>query len=618
INFVATTNAKNYELKGAITVNLTSKEVAELSVPAGYTSPYGTPIEPEVKAQVGASTDVTSMIKSKIVTEFYDEEGNDVTAAAKAGTLDADTYTLHVEIVDSNTYYGVLDEEYTVSKVVPTENDFKLDTETAVVGGTEPKAVFQGTEKGLSLGEKATLELTYKKADAAAGSAATTFDKITGLTEATKYDVYVKIKDATNYSNQQIATKIGTVTISPMSKVESVEALDAVDAENGVSKADLIKGLPAQAKLVMTDSEITGVTADIEWSEDFTYDAASTKAQTVTVKGTLTNADVNWGDVKKEISITVNVAAQILAVKGIAAPQAISVDNGTTKEDIASKLPAKVTLTMADGITGTYEAAVKWSDFEYDATKTDAQTLTIKGTVEKSDELVWGDDVSNETTITVNVAAKPEEPKDDEQDPKDSEEQKPEEQKPEDQGDKEPIEEEPAAVNDNITSIDTKKATAMVKDVVEGKPVEVALAVVVEGAVYRMYNPNTGEHFYTKSEAERDYLKSAGWNYEANACFAAVAADEKGAEPVYRVYNENTGMHHYTMSYGEAIILKNLGWSYEGISFYAFSKDSGVGSPQYRLYNPNNGTHHWTVDFNEKESLVKAGWNDEKIAWNVK
>ena len=96
---------------------------------------------------------------------------------------------------------------------------------------------------------------------------------------------------------------------------------------------------------------------------------------------------------------------------------------------------------------------------------------------------------------------------------------------------------------------------------------EVPLAVVIEGAVYRMYNPNSGEHFCTRSSAERDSLIHNGWNYEANASFATIAADENGAKPVFRVYNPNSGLHHYTMNHEEVILLKAAGWNYEGVAW---------------------------------------------------
>lgn len=33
-------------------------------------------------------------------------------------------------------------------------------------------------------------------------------------------------------------------------------------------------------------------------------------------------------------------------------------------------------------------------------------------------------------------------------------------------------------------------------------------------SMYRLYNPNSGEHFYTASASERDVLARVGWVYE--------------------------------------------------------------------------------------------------------
>ena len=38
---------------------------------------------------------------------------------------------------------------------------------------------------------------------------------------------------------------------------------------------------------------------------------------------------------------------------------------------------------------------------------------------------------------------------------------------------------------------------------------------------------------------------------------------------VYRLYNPNDGQHMFTASHYEAVNLQNLGWTYEGIAFYA-------------------------------------------------
>ncbi|MGV8998842.1 C39 family peptidase [Lactococcus lactis] len=126
-------------------------------------------------------------------------------------------------------------------------------------------------------------------------------------------------------------------------------------------------------------------------------------------------------------------------------------------------------------------------------------------------------------------------------------------------------------------------------------------------AIYRMYNANSGEHFYTKNSYERDSLKNIGWNYEG----VGWQAPESGS-PVYRLYNPNSGEHFYTLNSYERDDLRKHGWNYESISFN--SADS-TGIPVYRVYNPNSGWHHYTLVSYERDSLVKAGWRNEGVAW---
>jgi len=128
--------------------------------------------------------------------------------------------------------------------------------------------------------------------------------------------------------------------------------------------------------------------------------------------------------------------------------------------------------------------------------------------------------------------------------------------------------------------------------------------------MFRLYNPNTGEHHYTGSVVERDMLVEAGWNYEGVAWNAPV---EYG-EPVCRYYNPNTGDHHYTMCATEGEELIEAGWIYEGVAWNSASADH---LPIYRLYNPNaiTGTHHYTGSAEERDMLVEEGWRYEGIAW---
>ena len=129
--------------------------------------------------------------------------------------------------------------------------------------------------------------------------------------------------------------------------------------------------------------------------------------------------------------------------------------------------------------------------------------------------------------------------------------------------------------------------------------------------MYRLYNPNSGEHFYTANAAEKDNLARIGWKYEGVAWNAPTTSDT----PVYRLYNPNAGDHHYTTSVGEKNNLVKVGWKYEGIGWYSADSD---GQALHRLYNPNAtgaGAHHYTTNVAEKNNLVKLGWRYEGIAW---
>ena len=128
--------------------------------------------------------------------------------------------------------------------------------------------------------------------------------------------------------------------------------------------------------------------------------------------------------------------------------------------------------------------------------------------------------------------------------------------------------------------------------------------------MYRLYNPNSGEHFYTKNASEKSGLVTAGWKDEGIGWIAP----EKSDTPVYRLYNENAGDHHYTMNASERDGLIGAGWKDEGTGWYS---DDNKTVPLYREYNPNavTGTHNYTTDKAEHDSLVKAGWKDEGIGW---
>lgn len=129
--------------------------------------------------------------------------------------------------------------------------------------------------------------------------------------------------------------------------------------------------------------------------------------------------------------------------------------------------------------------------------------------------------------------------------------------------------------------------------------------------IYRLYNPNTGEHFYTADDVEKDALSMFyGWKDEGIGWYAPSTSKT----PVYRLNNPNSGDHHFTPNQTERNHLIKVGWKDEGIGWYS---DDAKTVPMYREYNPNAkiGTHNYTCQPKEHLSLIQIGWKDENIAW---
>lgn len=134
--------------------------------------------------------------------------------------------------------------------------------------------------------------------------------------------------------------------------------------------------------------------------------------------------------------------------------------------------------------------------------------------------------------------------------------------------------------------------------------------MLITTPMYRLYNPNSGEHFYTGSVKERDDLYNVGWKYEGIAWNAPIST----GMPVYRMYNPNSSDHHYTMSLDEVNMLVEAGWIYENV---CWNSASAYNLPLYRLYNPNAdcGSHHYTGSEQERDMLIGIGWIYEGIGW---
>lgn len=164
--------------------------------------------------------------------------------------------------------------------------------------------------------------------------------------------------------------------------------------------------------------------------------------------------------------------------------------------------------------------------------------------------------------------------------------------------------------NIELYYMDNQGEYHLVKSIVENIIFDDTLTVNTEtDAMYRLYNPNNSEHFYTRSAYEKNYLASIGWQDEGVGWYAPTTG-----MPVYRLYNPNVGDHHYTLSAGERDYLVRVGWNDEGVAWYSDVKKT---VPIYRLYNPYTvtGMHHYTTSFGEAKYLSSIGWQAEGIGW---
>lgn len=134
-------------------------------------------------------------------------------------------------------------------------------------------------------------------------------------------------------------------------------------------------------------------------------------------------------------------------------------------------------------------------------------------------------------------------------------------------------------------------------------------------AIFRMYNPLSGEHLFTGDANEVETIRHGEWVYEGKAWYSP-STPENQTMPVYRLYNKYSGDHHYTMDTNEVNVLTSQdGWVSEGIFFYSNPNNA---IPVYRLFNPKAtfATHLYTTDAHEADVLASQnGWINEGIGW---
>ena len=134
-----------------------------------------------------------------------------------------------------------------------------------------------------------------------------------------------------------------------------------------------------------------------------------------------------------------------------------------------------------------------------------------------------------------------------------------------------------------------------------------AIPETVENGVYRFFNTQTGTHFYSASEIERDSIINNldNFNFESAAFKAATEANGPTAS-VFRFFNTETGTHFFTQSTVERdSIIENLpSFNLEGEAYLGYTEQVAGSTPLYRFFNTQTGTHFYTAAEAEKDSIV--------------
>lgn len=162
----------------------------------------------------------------------------------------------------------------------------------------------------------------------------------------------------------------------------------------------------------------------------------------------------------------------------------------------------------------------------------------------------------------------------------------------------------------------TSGAATKVGDFATGVTVK-GLAVTGETKInrmYRSYNATFDDHFYTPNEAEfLNARNKFGYADQASgrAGFGVANAQVAGSTPLYRLYNGNTGIHYYTLSLGErdALVAAKT-FTSEGIVGYMFdTAGAAVGqtvTQVFHLYNKVSGGHLYTENVGTVNAILAA------------
>jgi hypothetical protein len=125
--------------------------------------------------------------------------------------------------------------------------------------------------------------------------------------------------------------------------------------------------------------------------------------------------------------------------------------------------------------------------------------------------------------------------------------------------------------------------------------------------VYRFFNTIAGGHFFTTSEAERDFVLNNLSQYQFEGI--GLRASTLGGDnllPIHRFFNTVAGGHFFTASVAERdAVLANLPqYVYEGVGFYTYGGGTNFAADVYRFFNTVAGGHFFTTSAEERNAVI--------------
>ena len=141
--------------------------------------------------------------------------------------------------------------------------------------------------------------------------------------------------------------------------------------------------------------------------------------------------------------------------------------------------------------------------------------------------------------------------------------------------------------------------------------------------VYRFFNTQSGNHFYSRDEVEANSILTnlPHFRLEGPAFKAADPSNGPTAD-VFRFFNTGNGAHLFTQDTDERdFVIANLDhFNFEGVAYQGHPDPVEGSLPLYRFLNTQTGSHFYTTNENEKNNIIATAsdlYNFENIAYHV-